>query len=374
MKLEDCLGILRADGLVAHFGREQVTLCHGAPEEVHEQLIAEFEHVDRQARGASEAPIDICLGQGQYCGKRIKDAASSAVSYALLYYQKSSDDAKERAARAFHALVTAPTLFQVLQHRVRLFAPFPAEISQMYWYDCDWVKTDTRDRLRPPWELDEPLPTVTLGFDLRKSTFCMDNAAPRDFAKWLDNLTQILMTVAHSFGGVFDKFTGDGAIVHFLARETKKLRGEGAVVAAIQCAIAMSNATAYHIKRLREFLRLDSELLGGGIGIDIALAHWSLDHRHNPITVGRGVVTACRLMDSTPARAVRITNIAYRKLPAALQAAFHSISFKSKEYGEELRLRVWEIEDATRIRTAVDFKAVCEDVYRRSDYEVDGDL
>src|SRR6185369_1127111 len=137
--------------------------------------------------------------------------------------------------------------------------------------------------------------------------FCMENADdPKKFAYWLDDMVQILMHIAHYYGGIFDKFTGDGALVHFPVDTSEIIDGRNAVTAAVFCSIAMQKGMAYHLGRLRKFLRLDSKVVGGAIGIDVALAHWTLDERHNPITVGRGVVNACRLMDGTKAGCVRL--------------------------------------------------------------------
>jgi class 3 adenylate cyclase len=390
LKIDDCLNVLGVSGVITHFGREHVTLMHGATNNMTQLLRVDFAEIERQIAESRTEHIYFHIAGTEYRGKRIEDVTDNPeMSYALLAYEGRATTTEENEARSFHAGAAAPMLFQVLQHRVRLFAPFPPRISEMYWDNAPWMgrqappchpqtappwetgdisPVKNESPLLPPWEAIDPLQTVTLGFDLRKSTFCMDNADPRKFARWLDHLTQILMTVAHSYGAIFDKFTGDGAIAHFLTRETQIVQTEEAVMAAVQCAIAMSNATSYHIRELRKILRLDSELLGGGIGIDIAPARWSLDYRHNPITVGRGVVTACRLMDGTPAHAIRITNIGYQILTrGTIKSAFHPIRFKSKEYGDELRLRVWQIDDATRIGTAIrsDVEAICNLVYSR---------
>ena len=242
---------------------------------------------------------------------------------------------------------TTYVIFEALRQRTDLFLPFPPKVSERYWEDAVKPK-GTACVLRPPWTAEAPLATVSLSFDLRKSTFCMENAdSPENFSTWIDQLVRILTSIAHSQGGVFDKFTGDGALVHFLERECQEVYGKVAVVAALECAIGMQRATARHLEKLREFLRQDSERLGGAIGIDEALAHWSLDHRNNPIVVGRGVVGACRLGDGTPAGRIRLTNITYRRLlSAGGKYPFHGVSFTSKEFSKEMKLIAWELEAA----------------------------
>ena len=223
------------------------------------------------------------------------------------------------------------------------------------------------ERLQPPWEHTSSLWTATLSIDLRKSTFCMDNAAyPARFAQWLDELVQILTAVTHLHGGVFDKFTGDGALVHFLERESRLVYGSDPVVAALDCAVSMHRAVARHLENLRTFLRLDSELLGAAVGIDVADTFWSVDHRNNPITVGRGVVNACRLGDKTEAGATRVTNIAYQSLERSRDLAeFVRVHFASKEYPREMRLTAWELPRGAHplVRLATQTDAIVDAVY-----------
>jgi class 3 adenylate cyclase len=107
---------------------------------------------------------------------------------------------------------------------------------------------------------------------------------------------------------VFDKFTGDGVLVHFLDDESRAIVGRPACDAALTAALAMQRAITRHLVRLRGFLRSNSKLLGGGIGIDTGEAHWSLDYASQPIVVGKGVVYSCRLGDGARSGAIRLTN------------------------------------------------------------------
>ena len=239
-------------------------------------------------------------------------------------------------------------LFDVIRGRVRRFAPFAPKVSQRYWEDAKYalledVSPAQRDTLRPPWELDDPVPTATLSFDLRKSTFCMEHADdPFKFADWLDELVQILTAVAHRNGGTFDKFTGDGAIVHFLQNECHVIYHRRATDAALACAADMQQAMVFHLSRLRPNLRMDSRLLGAGIGIDYGNAFWRIDHRDNPIVVGRGVVGACR-HGAADAGTVVVTNIAYQKLDRHNQNRLEQFDVTTKEMKEEMKITAWRI-------------------------------
>lgn len=371
--LGDCLMVLEAAAFVARYVREDMTLKHAVrPAKVSEALLDQVANDLANATHRHGQIFYRQVGPLHVVGTVIPEHGVKDVSiagYAAVCFATVPDDEQDRDLMiAFHGQCTAALLWQVLQQRVRVFLPVAPRLAEAYWMSAR--NRGDGDLRTPPWESrgKEAIRTVTLGFDLRKSTFCMDNADdPKKFAFWLDDMVQILMRIAHRYGGIFDKFTGDGALVHFLVQEPN---GTNAVTHAVLCAVAMQKAINEHLARLRGFLRLDSEVIGGGIGVDIADARWMLDERDNPITVGRGVVYACRLMDSSKARKVRLTNIAYQDLDdEKLKRLFVATRFTSKEFGPDLELNVWELENAVDVPLpAADERAVadiCHEVWRR---------
>ena len=161
----------------------------------------------------------------------------------------------------------------------------------------------------------------------------------------------------------------------FLSDACKTIDGRKAVTAAVLCAVAMQHATRQHLSRLRLMLRLNSHIVGGAIGIDVAAAHWSLDHRHNPITVGRGVVNACRLMDSTKAGGIRLTNIAYQRLlDRQLQQLFVEVPFTSKEFDSEKMITAWEFQQPLSPIADLQqrqIRAICQAAWEQSTIKLD---
>jgi class 3 adenylate cyclase len=266
--------------------------------------------------------------------------------FCAILYQRSpdADAAAFEKADNFHAQSTAGLIYQVLLHRVRMFNPFAPAVSEAYWDDA--LLPAKANRRTPPWTKTKgSISTATLSLDLRKSTFCMENADPAwKFALWLDLLVQILTRVTHLHGGVFDKFTGDGALVHFLAPDESEAAVADAMVTAFDCALSMHRAMRRHVELLSTFLHFDSDILGAAIGIDVAPAFWSLDHRNNPITVGHAVVNACRIGDKTEAGASRFTNGAYQYLRGLRDVGgMKRVSFVSKEVPEDMKVKVWEL-------------------------------
>jgi len=133
-----------------------------------------------------------------------------------------------------------------------------------------------------------------------------------------------------------------------------------AVAAAVACAVGMQRAATQHLNRLEQILTYKSDIIGGAIGIDFQAAHWSLDHRHNPITIGRGVVNACRLMDDAKAGHIHLTNAAYQKLDKALGGHFKEVSFVSKEFDKKMKLTVWELRPSFPFDDSRKIDAICQ--------------
>ena len=190
--------------------------------------------------------------------------------------------------------------------------------------------------------------TVTLSVDLRKSTFCMDQAEDQPaFGRWLDRLVQEIIHGCHKHAGIFDKFTGDGGLMHFLDDECKATVDKTAIEAAFLCAVHLRSTVDALLPALRKNLRNNSDLLGAGISIAASEAFWSVDHRDNPIVVGHGVVDACRICDGTPPRTIRMSNLAYSHLavatPPMANLFMETDLGGTKEWNAEMKLKVWQM-------------------------------
>jgi class 3 adenylate cyclase len=253
-----------------------------------------------------------------------------------------------------HVLSIVLDAFRDREYRL---AAFPPKVSLRYWDDAPlvWLATakELERLLSPPWS-DRPdrhredlIATATLSLDLRKSTYCMEFASSeKKFGQWVEHLVEKMRSVAHLHGGVFDKFTGDGALIHFLGRECHLLFEErSAVDSAIHCAVDLQRAVEIHMKALRQILHHDSPVFGAGIAIDVGDAFWSFDHRDNPVVVGRGVVGACRLADKAPRLSVRLTNWAFWSASADLRdrlKQINEVSLRTKESSDDVPLLCWE--------------------------------
>jgi class 3 adenylate cyclase len=384
---------IKAVGIIAHFPTQEVTLSCFTPRS----------RVDRK-RGAEiaghvteilTANATVFEREGSYrfnvkgytvVAIRIRTRALRHATRrwdicALLYKSIQNEDLEEERVQRFHACSTLALLYPAMKNRVTAFAPFAGQISQWYWDEQCWPPVPPGKPLSPPWTLQKAVRTATLCFDLRKSTFCMEQAdSPTGFAIWLDQLGQILTRVCHRHGGVFERFTGDGAPVHFLENECQAVYGKGAELLALACAVDMQRALDYHLERLKRLLRFKSQWLGAGIGIDVAKAFWKIDHRGNPITVGKGIVGASRICEVTSAKRISLTNIAYQRLRAltradrALRQALwdnpdlQEEPFASKEFKDDMKIQIWQFQKLPDVfgwgRDSIN--KLCDEVYAHS--------
>jgi class 3 adenylate cyclase len=374
----DCLALLGNAALIARFLPEDVTLRIAAPRSriTTEELmgVEGILKVHPQANPSFHFTVDGLEVLGCWIREKVSHnhgalAVDTIVvtGYSALCFRGVPSIADRQFFISLHSLSTAALLHRFAQSHTRLFRPFSSRVSEDYWNqgsEPDGAAGTLSIAWRPGL-----VRTVTLAYDLRKSTFCMENADQLDrYAKWVDQLVQILMGLGHHFGGVFDKFTGDGGLVHFVEEQSRRVAGLCALDAAVETAIAMHDATTRHLEHLRKFLFLNSRRLGACIGIGVGDTRWSLDHRHNPIIVGRGVVHACRLMNDADAGTIRLTNLAYQGLSTPHQKLFTEEGFESKEHPATMEVTAWLMvltnkpEVASRSSAVVE--KICDRVYQ----------
>lgn len=213
---------------------------------------------------------------------------------------------------------------------------------------------------------DKSYATITISLDLRKSTFAMEQARDATrFATWMTTLISMLTKQAKGAGATFDKFTGDGVIIHYPvnppwqvshSNETIEAAAPKAMARAVVCAAQMVIGVQRRLEDLRKILLNDSGKFGAGVGIAIADAHWSVDLEGNPMVVGRGVVNACRAADPAPAGLLYLVNSAYqafRDSDLAHRVTASRVSYATKEFNGDLDVSVWALE-AKEVLAAAD--------------------
>jgi len=266
-------------------------------------------------------------------------------------------------------------VFDAMRQRQQRFNSLPPSLSSHYWQNAGSLSK----RDRPPWEPPSPQRspssrrTTTLCIDMRKSTRCMSEADdPKRFAEWLDEFVQIMVRIAHRHCGIFDKFTGDGALIHFLSGMPSEVSKRKSVVLAIDCAKDIHRAIAdHHLPRLRKFLHMDFSNFGIGASIADSRIHWYIDYRNNPITVGRSVVQSTRLCNKTEAGCTTITNYVYQRLveiAPRCRKIFHQLPFTGKENPADDKAVIFQanLSDLLGMEDAKHVKDICKAVYNRT--------
>ena len=130
-----------------------------------------------------------------------------------------------------------------------------------------------------------------LSIDIRRSTDLMLNAKDASkFAKFLNELSGGLANIVKEHFGIFDKFTGDGALAFF----TESFSGRSAALSVL---VVARNAHAFfeaHYKAFRS--SFNSVLVETGLGIGIDYGDVNILRLSDGLTaVGKPVVYACRL-------------------------------------------------------------------------------
>lgn len=203
----------------------------------------------------------------------------------------------------------------------------------------------------------------------------------KKFANWLEEMVLIFRRLINRNCGVFDKFTGDGVICHFLRDEIKALMPEpgrndrlnaasrpeeslAAVYYGTRCAWEMIFAMKSHMKRAMPNLRVDSKNFGVGVGLGLEKARWSVDRNGSPIVVGPGVVDACRLTNdainevwTTPAVEDQLYQLNMEN------GNSERIDFISKEWPESAGMVAVKLIKPFPSINKADITDICEEIY-----------
>jgi class 3 adenylate cyclase len=233
--------------------------------------------------------------------------------------------------------------------------------GEEWWREAEEAN-ETLGRGKDDNSNDGTMETITISLDLRKSTFAMEQAKEnQDFATWMSGLITKLTGHAQKCGAIFDKFTGDGVIVHFAVNPPweKKKEGEDVLpqtlTKALRCAAQLVSIVEDELPGLRKILHNSSGKFGAGVGMAFADAQWDVDTNGQFMVVGKGVVGACRAADDAHAGKIRLVNSAYQPIsaiPGVKLDRFRLKSFKTKEFSKDLDVSVWEV-NASEVDSAL---------------------
>lgn len=210
---------------------------------------------------------------------------------------------------------------------------------------------DARHRAGLPWGEDAPreTPTITLSLDLRKSTFAMQQTRDRkEYAGWLEAVAELAREITLQNGGIFDKFTGDGVICHFVypaEGESKAAGKDQALLAAISCAVELIRAMQLHIGDVISQLKFTSGAFGPAVGMAVDMATWSLDRDGKPVVVGQGIVNACRLNGGDAGQIILTNDLKHMilRLVPSMKFEQHPLGDTHKEFPAAMKAECWRM-------------------------------
>ena len=275
--------------------------------------------------------------------------------YSPLMRKQEKGKVVTRTADEDHDLIAVYAAYFDQMLRDLSFVPMPL-------IEAEWNKAlqdrsqieigEARHRAGLPWgeRAPEETPTVTLSLDLRNSTFAMLQARDRSgvYAKWLEGLAELARAITLHNGGIFDKFTGDGIICHFvypMKTGDGDLGERQALIAGITCATELIRALEVHISSVEPHLKFRSRTFGPAIGMAVDLAAWSLDRDGKPVVVGEGIVNACRLNKGERGSIILTNDLKHRlvKFAAGLRFVEHDVGDNHKEISAKIEASCWRL-------------------------------
>lgn len=241
--------------------------------------------------------------------------------------------------------VALPLLARFLSHRHERLSFLPPK-HLVY----GWNKGDSARQILWPWKQGASVEVATLAIDMRKSTFCMEECRMQsDFAQFLEDFEKLARSSARKHGAVFDKFTGDGVLLHFVADQFEEINMTKLSESLMECVIDISIQATDLLLNLTENMRMLRKGLGFGFGVDEYSTLLKVGTNNEIFAVGSGIVRACRLCDSSEAGKLRVSNTFAVRLQREcpwLQNAGESMPFSTKEYPEIHQVTVFEIDIA----------------------------
>ncbi len=132
---------------------------------------------------------------------------------------------------------------------------------------------------------------TVVSIDIRSSTQLMLNAkSPTDFFSFISDVSVSLSALVKSFGGVYDKFTGDGLLCFFPSFYSGKDHVYLALMFAESCHKLFQRIYDSHLDKFSVVKAGE----GLGIGIDVGDTYLTFVN-NEPTVIGTSVVYACRL-------------------------------------------------------------------------------
>jgi class 3 adenylate cyclase len=157
-------------------------------------------------------------------------------------------------------------------------------------------------------------PTIALVSDIRRSQDLMKYAiSPADFSNRMVQFITATRYCVERYGGVFDKFTGDGFIVYF--NETIcKAAGASYRESFISFLSESSDFSQDHFREwTRNVKKLPAEPIGLALGADLGTVVFQNLNNHL-VAVGDPIVWATRLTASANANEILVNNLLYEAL------------------------------------------------------------
>lgn len=197
------------------------------------------------------------------------------------------------------------------------------------WQECI-VQAGIRKKVRY-----RSRPTVSLFFDLRKSTLAMEQLADDHlgrFSKFISTIVNDAKGIVFRHGGFFDKETGDGLSCHFVPfnLESSAIDSESPEARAYQASVELVRRVSELCGEFQKHLIFGVGGLGAAVGLHAGQAVW-LCEKGQVCAIGDSVVLAARLCAEAEVNSIFVSNSFFQAILGELDAATIT-RFSRKEY------------------------------------------
>ena len=165
------------------------------------------------------------------------------------------------------------------------------------------------------------LKSYTLSLDIRKSTKLMTICkSPEIYSNFISLFIKSCKEIIKKRNGIYDKFTGDGIICHFIDVEKKK--NFNPYKDCIKCSIELHNNFSNVYKKILKEQKIKLDLCDAGIGIGIdygeVFFRMNTESQDNELfAIGESINYACRL-SCAPAFQTYLNTNAYHSIKNSL--------------------------------------------------------
>jgi class 3 adenylate cyclase len=153
---------------------------------------------------------------------------------------------------------------------------------------------------------------ATVVFDMRSSQKILENLKPKEFYDFINKFITSSKTLLFSekYNGIYDKFTGDGFIVHF----SKRISGNDFIQKAVLYSSEIVSKSLSLFNQISNKMVLNYiNIMGLSAGVDYGEVTWFRNGAEISV-IGKSIVMASRLVSCAKQNEILVNNLVHQKI------------------------------------------------------------